>query len=302
MDYAARSPGPVVASPISPSPETSREIPERREELLERFRHIMIAEGKSPWTVKQYCFFATHFLEFANLPLIQVTPRHLDAYREHLVLNKHYSKASLYSTLRALAYLFRAFGLQTAEGIEVPRRPQRLPNFLTEEETHRLFQAQQGNPRNFAILHVLGYGGLRVGELCRLELDDVDLEHRLLRVRAGKGDKDRMVVIEDRTVDALKAWMAFRSQRPVGTTRLFGVSTETVERMVRETARSAGLTKRVTPHTLRHTLATTLLKKGLDIRFIQKQLGHASVATTQIYTHVDTESLQAAYRQAKPSY
>ncbi len=152
------------------------------------------------------------------------------------------------------------------------------------------------------LLHVLGYGGLRVGEVCRLSVDDLDLENGLLRVRAGKGDKDRMVVVDTTTCETLRVWLAVRSERAVGDLRVFPICRESVQRMVRQRAREVGIAKRVTPHTLRHTLATTLLKRGLDLRFIQKQLGHASVATTQIYTHVDTGALQEAYRRAQPTY
>lgn len=285
---------------LAPSP--ARDIPRDPGELVARFREILQGEEKSRWTVKQYSFFAEHFLEHVGKPLDEVTPRDLEAYREHLVLTRHYSKNSVYGTLRGLSCLFRSFGLSTAEALEVPRRPARLPNFLTEEEAHRLLETQAGHPRNRALLYVLGYGGLRVSEACHLDLDDVDLENQVLRVRAGKGDKDRMVVIEERTVQALREWLPVRAEMASGDTRLFPVSTETVERVVRKAAEEAGITRKVTPHTLRHTLATTLLKRGLDIRFIQKQLGHASVATTQVYTHVDTEALKDAYRAARPTY
>lgn len=280
----------------------SREIPSDPAELLERFERLMVGEEKSPWTVKQYVFTARHFLAFLKKPLGATTPEDLERWREYLVLTKHYSKASVYHSLRAVGFLLRSFGLRAAEDVEVPRRPSRLPNFLTEEEAHRLLSSADDSPRDRAILHVLGYGGLRVGELCHLNVDDLDLGNSLLRVRAGKGDKDRVVVFEAHTVKALEAWIAERSQQAVGDLRLFPVCRETVERMVRERAAAIGIKKKVTPHTLRHTLATTLLKRGLDLRFIQKQLGHASVATTQIYTHVDTGALQEAYERAHPTY
>jgi integrase/recombinase XerD len=270
--------------------------------VVDRFERHMVGEGKSPWTVKQYTFTARHFLAFLDKPLDLVAPEDLERWREYLVLQKHYSKASVYGSLRAVSFLLRSFGLRAAENVEVPRRSSHLPNYLNDEEAHRLLQSAEDDARDRAILHVLGYGGLRVGELCRLEIEDLDLGHSLLRVRGGKGDKDRVVVFEETTQRALEAWLGERSQKALGTPRLFPVSTSTVERMVRTRAERAGISKRVTPHTLRHTLATSLLKRGLDLRFIQKQLGHASVATTQIYTHVDTGALQDAYGRAHPTY
>ncbi|MDE1822028.1 MAG: tyrosine-type recombinase/integrase [Euryarchaeota archaeon] len=277
-----------------------REVPDDPVELLERFQRLMEGEGKSPWTVKQYVFWARHFLVFLKKPLRETNPSDLEAWREHLVLTKHCSKTSVYGALRAITFLLRAFGSRAADGVEVPRRPARLPGFLTEEEAHRLLTSSEGEPRDFALLHVLGYGGLRVGEVCRLSVEDLDLEGGLLRVRSGKGDKDRMVVIDGTTCEAVRQWLAVRGEQ--GDPRVFPICRESVERMVRARARDAGIGKKVTPHTLRHTLATTLLKRGLDLRFIQKQLGHASVATTQIYTHVDTGALQDAYRRAQPTY
>ena len=285
------------------------------EERLTAFRVRMEGEEKSRCTVRQYLFFARHFLDFVGKSPSEVTAADVERYREHLVLEKRYSKNSVYLALRAVAYFLRSSGVRTMEEVEVPRRTAKLPNYLTEEETHLLLEAGAKDVRLEAVLRLLSYGGLRVGELCRLELDDVDLDHLTVRVRRGKGDKDRMIVIDESTADALRSWTAAKPTYVPGhaaewgtplphsdPNSLFSLGTETVERMVKRAAVDAGIHRRVTPHTLRHTLATTLLRRGLDIRFIQKQLGHASVATTEIYTHVDTQALQEAYRHAKPRY
>jgi integrase/recombinase XerD len=262
----------------------------------------MEGEEKSRCTVKQYSFFIEHFLEFVGKPVSEVTIADVERYREYLVLEKKYTKSSVYLALRALTYFFHAQGIKSLDGVEIPRRAAKLPNFLNEDETHRLLECSKSDPRMAALLHLLCYGGLRVGELCRLEVDDLDLDRALVKVRRGKGDKDRIVVIDESTVAALRNWVAVRKPFTVRPESLFGVGSEWVERLVKKAARDAGITRKVTPHTLRHTLATTLLRHGLDIRFIQKQLGHASVATTEIYTHVDTEALQEAYKAARPKY
>lgn len=270
--------------------------------VVDRFTRLLQSQERSPCTVKQYGHIARMFLGYVQKPLENVAPQDLNAFREHLVLERHYSKNSLYTTVRGLTCLFRSFGLTTAEQLEAPRRPARLPHYLTEEETHRLFEAVQGNPRDSAILHVLAYCGLRVGELCRLSVEDVDLSSNILHVRSGKGDRDREVIIEEKTRSAIDRYTTERTLAGQVDTRLFPVSPVTVERMVRSKAEIAQINRRVTPHMLRHTLATTLLSRGCDIRYIQKLLGHASVATTQIYTHVDTAALRDAYRRAKPNY
>jgi len=271
-------------------------------ELVGRFQRMLQAQERSPCTVKQYGHIARTFLHFAHKPLDEVTLRDLEAYREYLVLQRHYSKNSVYTTVRGLTCLFRSFGFSVADQREPPRRPERLPRYLSEEEMHRLFEAVKPSPRDSAIVHVLAFAGLRVGELCHLQLEDIEFERNILHVRSGKGDKDREVVIEDRTRAAIDRYLTERTLAGASSARLFPVGPVTVERIVRRAAAAAAIPRRVTPHMLRHTLATALLSRGCDIRYIQKLLGHASVATTQIYTHVDTQALRDAYQRSKPQY
>jgi integrase/recombinase XerD len=272
------------------------------DEMVGRFQRILQSQERSPCTVKQYGHIARTFLTYTHKPLEEATKRDLEASREYLVLQRHYSKNSLYTTVRGLTCLFRTFGLAVAEGLEAPRRPERLPHYLSEDETHRLFSAVQDSPRDSAIVHVLAFCGLRVSELCNLGLEDLELSRNLLHVRSGKGDKDREVVIEEKTRAAIDRYLTERALAGEGSTRMFPVGPVTVERIVRRAAQDAAIPRRVTPHMLRHTLATALLSRGCDIRYIQKLLGHASVATTQIYTHVDTQALRDAYQRAKPQY
>ena len=263
---------------------------------------MLQAQERSPCTVKQYGHIARTFLAHTGKPLDEVTLRDLEGYREYLVLQRHYSKNSVYTTVRGLTCLFRSFGFGVADQLEPPRRPERLPRYLSEEEMHRLFDAVRDSARDSAIVHVLAFGGLRVSEVCHLELEDIEFERNILHVRSGKGDRDREVILEERTRAAIDRYLTERTLAAVTDRRLFPVGPVTVERIVRRAAATAGIPRRVTPHTLRHTLATALLSRGCDIRYIQKLLGHASVATTQIYTHVDTKALRNAYQRAKPEY
>jgi integrase/recombinase XerD len=299
---------PVARGPTAPRrPRT--EVPEpdpgpafRVDELVGRFQRMLQSKERSPCTVKQYGHIAKTFLGYAQKPLEDVTLHDLEAFREYLVLQRHYSKNSVYTTVRGLTCLFRSFGYSIADQLEPPRRPERLPRYLTEEEMHRLFAAVKDSPRDSAMVHVLGFAGLRVGELCHLQLEDIEFERNVLHVRSGKGDKDREVVLEDRTRAAIDRYLTEWTLVGEGSSRLFPVGPVTVERIVRKAAQTAGISHRVTPHMLRHTLATALLSRGCDIRYIQKLLGHASVATTQIYTHVDITALKEAYARAKPVY
>jgi len=292
----------VGAPPYRRAGRVGEARPDPPDGVVDRFQRLLRAQERSPWTVKQYGHIAKMFLGYVGKPLEEVSRRDLEAFREYLVLQRHYSKNSLYTTVRGLTCLFRSFSLDVAEGFEAPRRPARLPHYLTEEEMHRLFDAVHDSPRDSAIVHVLAFGGLRVGELCHLQLEDIEFERNILHVRSGKGDKDREVVVEEKTRAALDRYLTERTLAGEGTTKLFAVGAVTVERLVRKAAQRAGIVQRVTPHMLRHTLATALLARGCDIRYIQKLLGHSSVATTQIYTHVDTQALRDAYSRAKPQY
>jgi len=189
---------------------------------------MLQAQERSPCTVKQYGHIARTFLSFAQKPLEEVTLRDLESYREYLVLQRHYSKNSLYTTVRGLTCLFRSFGYSVADQLEPPRRPERLPRYLGEEEMHRLFEAVRSSPRDNAIVHGLAFAGLRVGELCHLLIEDIEFERNILHVRSGKGDKDREVVLEDRTRAAVDRYLTERTLAGDSNSRLFPVGTVTV--------------------------------------------------------------------------
>ncbi len=174
--------------------------------------------------------------------------------------------------------------------------------YLTEDEAHRLLMACEHDPRDHAIITLMAYTGLRVSEVTGLDCEDINLGERTLTVVAGKGDKDRMVVFAQPTAVALRRWLEARDE--VDHEALFlnrsgrRISPRSLQRIVKKYAGDAGIRKTVTPHVLRHTMATTLLRHGADIRIIQQLLGHSTIATTQIYTHVDDAMLRSAYDKA----
>jgi integrase/recombinase XerD len=196
-----------------------------------------------------------------------------------------------------------------------PGRTSRLPNVLSEDEVRRLVHAPtvDGGPnpvrlRDRAILEALYSAGLRVSELCSLDLAQVDLTTRLLRP-TGKGSKERLVPIAPASGVILQTYLLKARPRLLGKAlshRFFvgprggDISRQEVWEIVRRYAGEAGIRKRVSPHTLRHTFATHLLEHGADLRSIQEMLGHASVATTQRYTVVDVARLRAVYDKAHP--
>lgn len=192
-----------------------------------------------------------------------------------------------------------------------PKLPRRLPNVLTVEEVDRLIAAPDPSTpeglRDRAMLELLYGSGLRVSELVGLDLGDVDASAELVRC-VGKGNKERVIPVGRAAVAALLAYQ--RRGRP-GLTRRRSLQALFVSRrgrltrqgcwkLLRAHARRAGITRRLTPHVLRHSFATHLLERGADLRAVQEMLGHASVSTTQIYTHVARDRLRASYARAHP--
>jgi integrase/recombinase XerD len=199
----------------------------------------------------------------------------------------------------------------TAE-LRGPRKPQRLPRVLSREEVALLLSRPAGvEPRSLrdrALLEVMYACGLRSSEVVSLELADLDLEEGLLRTR-GKGSKERVVPIGRQAVAALSAYLRSGRAQLLGdgsSTRLFlnrrggGLTRQGLYKIVQGHARRAGLEEKMSPHTLRHSFATHLLAGGCDLRSLQEMLGHADLATTQLYTHLSAERLKDAYFSAHP--
>jgi integrase/recombinase XerD len=202
----------------------------------------------------------------------------------------------------------------TAE-LRGPPRLQRLPSVLTREEVALLLRQPVGSEplalRDRALLEVMYACGLRASETIGLELPDLDLEEGMLRAR-GKGSKERIVPVGRAAIAALRAWC--ERGRPLLTRASSATSTRALllnhrgrpltrqglYKIVQGHARSAGLSERMSPHTLRHTFATHLLAGGCDLRSLQDMLGHADLATTQVYTHLSAERLKGVYFKAHP--
>jgi integrase/recombinase XerD len=193
-----------------------------------------------------------------------------------------------------------------------PPKTRRLPKVLSREQVAKLLEQPKGTEplalRDRALLELMYACGLRVSEAISLDVGDVDLQEGMLRAR-GKGSKERIVPVGSRAVEALDLYA--RRGRPalVGVlvqTHLFvnhrggSLTRQGLYKIIQSRARTAGLAERMTPHTLRHTFATHLLSGGCDLRSLQEMLGHADLATTQIYTHLSAERLKDAYFDAHP--
>jgi len=196
-----------------------------------------------------------------------------------------------------LKYLaWRGVESMSAERILLAKAPERDLDLISVEELERLLKAPEGGDlkilRDRAIVELLFSTGLRVSELAGLDRDSVDLNKEEFSVR-GKGEKVRVVFLSSRAKKALKEYLEKREDI---SEKLFPITPRSVERLLKYYAAKAGISKKVTPHVLRHMFATDLLINGADLRSVQALLGHSSITTTQIYTHVTDRSLREVHR------
>lgn len=290
-------------------------------------RYLQVERGASEHTVKAYREDLEALCDYladgsgATPDPATVTTVELRGFQSALQ-EAGYAKTSISRRLASIRSFFR-FGQREgwaaanpAKPLRNPRKGHKLPHFLTTDEVGKLLAspdaATPAGKRDAAMLETLYSAGLRVSELVALSDGDFDHEHGVVRVR-GKGRKERLAPIGSYARRALDDWLAVRWLAPLDRppapgpaspvfTNKFGkrITTRSVARMLDKRLQESGLDRRTSPHTLRHSFATHLLDRGADIRSVQELLGHKSLVTTQIYTHVSTASLRAAYEKAHP--
>jgi integrase/recombinase XerC len=278
--------------------------------------------GASAHTLRGYAADLAEFRRFLRATRVggweEVDARVLRGYLAWLH-GRGLAKSSIARKLAAVRSCFRfltrrgALAANPARHVRTPRLGRRLPSFLPKDESKDLldttFEDTDAGRRDRALLELLYACGLRVAECCGLDLEDVDRRHGTVRV-LGKGNRERMIPVGDAALAALDDYLGGRGANLAGRGAAAGplfrnprgerLTTRSVHRIVGRRARAAGIARRVTPHTLRHTFATHLLGEGADLRLIQELLGHRRLSTTQRYTHVSPEHLMKVYDAAHP--
>jgi integrase/recombinase XerC len=296
------------------------------EALAEFLRHLALEKNASAYTVKSYREDLTQAVRFFQERLgsqqagpDRLTTRVLRAYLVWLH-EQGYARSTVARRVAAVRswcrFLCRQGSLtgNPADGLRSPRQDKKLPHFLGEEDLGRLLAGPPGDTalglRDRAILETLYSGGLRVSELTGLNLGDLSLEEGVALVR-GKGKRERLVLLGPKAQQAVQCWLDARTQMgaaPRGkaaeavflSQRGTRLTTRSVGRLLEKYLTQTGLDPRTSPHTLRHSFATHLLDRGADIRSVQELLGHRSLGTTQVYTHVTTNRLRESYHKAHP--
>lgn len=287
-------------------------------------RHLKIERNSSEQTIKAYQDDFESLLEYlaehaAAAPAPgEITIDLLRGYVTYLH-DCQYARTTIARRLACLRSFFRyccregITSTNPAKALRTPRTGRKLPHFLTTEQVAQLLEAPPANEpmglRDRAILETLYSAGLRVAELVGLNVQDWDREAHILRV-LGKGRKERIAPVGRYAVQALERWLEVRipdpqappAQRDALFLNRFGrrLTTRSVGRLLEKYLLQTGLDRITSPHTLRHSFATHLLDGGADLRSVQELLGHKSLTTTQIYTHVSTRRLRETYEHAHP--
>ncbi len=265
------------------------------EELLEKYIDHLLARNKSIKTIRTFRSIIRRFLRYLNgKDVRRVTIQDIDGFLAYLRRNG-YSEKSLYTAAVAIKRFLEYHEItEPLKKFEYPRRPKALPRFLTYEEVLKLLEATESLEDKLIIL-LLYSTGIRVSELVNIKIKDIDLRDRSIRVY-GKGGKEREVFFNKETGRLLKRMIKGRDQDEYLLKGRKGkLNYVTVERRLKRIALKAGLKKKVTPHILRHSFATFALSRGMDVREIQELLGHASLKTTQVYTHITRKRLKEDY-------
>ena len=293
--------------------------------ITDFLEYLEVERGRSSLTIRNYEFYLRRFEEWAENPDVKLINREmiknyrlwlnrLKEGREEETLKKSTQNYHLIALRAFLKYLAKqdihAFA---PEQIELAKQSKRTVEFLEIDELNRLL-AQPfllGSDliayRDKAILELLFSTGLRVSELANLEIEGVNLQRDEFTIR-GKGDKPRIVFLSESAKDAIKHYLSKRKdlspflfvshdRAKIGRSETGPLTSRSIQRIVERYARSAGITKQITPHTLRHTFATDLLINGADIRSVQSLLGHESITTTQVYTHITNQHMHDVYKK-----
>lgn len=288
-------------------------------ELLESFiKHLSDERNYSEHTVKAYRGDLENFRDFLLKEEKEIEDADIatiNAYVSTLYgKNSPSSVERKVSAIRSFfSYLVRK-GLATqnpAKLVRTPKKEKHLPVFLSVDEVFNLVDVKDSekNPlrvRDRAILELLYSSGLRVSELAGATLADLSMGEAIMRVR-GKGNKERIVPVGSKALSALGEYLDIRKTLKPASDRIFlnsrggGITTRSLARIIKKYGLVSGISKNVSPHVLRHSFATHLLAGGADLRAIQEMLGHASLSTTQRYTHLSVERIMEVYDKTHPN-
>ncbi|MGI6595436.1 MAG: tyrosine recombinase XerC [Elusimicrobia bacterium] len=287
-------------------------------DILKKFlEYLEHQKNYSENTLKAYDTDITQFIRFLRKKrkktFKEVEYKDFIGFLSYLKAEDRYTEKSISRKVASIKAFFKflakrkLISVNPALLLYTPKVPEKLPSFLSEEEVIKIIQAPSGNSwqmlRDKAIIELLYSTGIRVGELTSLAIKDINFLEETVKI-TGKGKKERVAPVG---TPAIKALTEYLEIRPSGQTNYvflnkYGkpLTARSVERLVEKYTKKAGIGKKVTPHTFRHSFATHMLERGADLRTVQELLGHERITTTQIYTHLTLEKLREFYNKAHP--
>lgn len=305
---------------MSASEKENFEIPQNFKDVLRDYRlYLKMQLGKSENTVASYMGDLKQFAEFLVSKKLggfeEVGGRDMAAWIELISSGaKSTTQSRKLSALKSLSGFLLEEKIWRTDFTELLSRPKvrrNIPEVLTREEVEAILEAPNRpvfeELRDRAMLELMYSSGLRVSELCALKFSDFDFDSRILRV-CGKGQKVRLIPVSKKAISYIDSYVDFardffKKRRPIylfATRRVGPLSRKTFWYNIKKYAQRVGISKNVKPHILRHSFATHLLNAGANLMAIKEMLGHSDLSTTQIYTHVESETLNAEYRAKHP--
>jgi integrase/recombinase XerD len=265
--------------------------------LRDQMQEDLLLKAYSPNTQRSYLRCVRNFAKHYMISPAEMGEQEVRDFLLHLVRDRQASPATLDMHVNALKFLYNITlkRPEVVKRIAHPKKPKTLPVILSPEEVLQIFAAIR-SVKHKAIIATAYAAGLRISEVCGLRIADIDSQRMRIHVHAGKGKKDRYVMLAESLLDLLRQY--YQKARPQGEYLFPGynpqrpICTTAVSKVLQKVVRQLGLTKKVSMHTLRHCFATHLLERGTDIRILQVLLGHSSIRTTLRYTHVTDPLVQ----------
>lgn len=258
-------------------------------EILDKLQTELRIRGFSPLTIRNYSFFINKFLQATNKPIEDLNQDDVKKYLSSMFDSK--SKNTIMLAAASIKFFYQEILNKDFNQIKMPKKDKILPEVLTKEEVSKLLNSTE-TKKSKLLLSLLYSSGLRVSELVNLKPGDINFSENIGKVKSGKGSKDRMFIISRELSKDIQHYIKKRPDYKYLFSKEKSLTTRNIQKIVKNTKIKAGINKKVTPHTLRHSFATHLLEAGTDIRMIQSLLGHASLNTTQLYTHISTEEIK----------
>ncbi|NJW53639.1 tyrosine-type recombinase/integrase [Salinimicrobium oceani] len=283
------------AIPIKQEPVKQPVFSRKQKKVLHEYVAYLRGQRLSESSVRTYYNFVLKLVDHVGeRPYADLKPRDIELFIEQRIAAENYALSTHRQCISAIKHFFDLYTSESIDTSEIkrPHKSRYLPTVLAKEEVISLLRVTR-NLKHRAILAMIYSGGLRIGELLELKLAHIDVMRRQIMIKNSKGRKDRVVVLAESMLPLLNNYLMTYMPKEYFTEGQAGgpYSAQSIRTFLQESCRRAGIRKKVTPHTLRHSYATHMLENGIDLRYIQELLGHSKPETTMIYTHVSRKDI-----------